>query len=237
MGSGSRGRPTMHSALKTFRFAPAGAVPASARPGHLFVFLHGSGATAQSMIPLAFRFQSRFPSAALVVPSGFRAAEADASLQQWFAMRGLNDDNRVERVNAILPRLEDLVRREQAQNGVPPRRTVLIGYSQGGTVALELAKAVPGLAGAVVAYSARFARLPREGASIASRIHLVHGADDMIVSRVHAERAARVLSALHVPVTLDIVERLGHRLSHEAACLGSLRLLQGIYEGRRATLH
>ena len=219
----------MHSALKTYRFAPAGAAPATARPGHLFVFLHGTGATAQSMIPLAFRFQSRFPSAALVVPSGFRAAEADAGLQQWFPMQGLNDDNRVERVNAILPRLEDLVRREQAQNGVPPRRTVLIGYSQGGTALAS--------SSAVVAYAARFARLPREGASIASRIHLVHGADDMIVSRVHAERAARVLSALHVPVTLDIVERLGHRLSHEAACLGSLRLLQGIYEGRRATLH
>ena len=53
-----------------------------------------------------------------MVPSGFRAAEADASLQQWFAMRGLNDDNRVERVTAILPRLEDLVRREQARHRV-----------------------------------------------------------------------------------------------------------------------
>ena len=227
----------MHSPSKTFRFAPAGAPPAAVRPGHLFVFLHGSGATAQSMIPLAFRFQSRFPSAALVVPSGFRSAEADAALQQWFPMRGLNDDNRLARVRAVLPPLEDLVRREQARTGVPPRRTVLIGYSQGGTVALELATAVPGLAGAVVSYAARYARLPRAGASIASRIHLVHGADDVIVSRVHAERAARVLSALHVPVTLDIVERLGHQLSHEAACLGSLRLLQGIYEGRRATLH
>lgn len=223
----------MPNPTKTFRFAPA----ADQAARHLFVFLHGSGATANSMIPLAFRFQSRFPSAALVVPSGFRAAEADADLQQWFPMRGLNDDNRLERVNAILPRLEDLVRREQAQHRVPPGRTVLIGYSQGGTVALETIKSVPDLAGAVVAYSARFARLPNTGANIGSRIHLVHGADDMIVSRVHAERAARVLAALHVPVTLDIVDQLGHLLSHQAASLGSLRLLQGIYEGRRATLH
>jgi phospholipase/carboxylesterase len=223
----------MPNTTKTFRFAPA----AEHAARHLFVFLHGSGATANSMIPLAFRFQSRFPSAALVVPSGFRAAEADAHLQQWFPMRGLNDDNRLERVNAILPRLEDLVRREQAQHRVPPGRTVLIGYSQGGTVALETIKSIPDLAGAVVAYSARFARLPNTGASIGSRIHLVHGADDMIVSRVHAERAARVLAALHVPVTLDIVDQLGHLLSHQAASIGSLRLLQGIYEGRRATLH
>src|SRR2546426_1665649 len=37
----------------------------------------------------------------------------------------------------------------------------------------------------------------------------------------------------HVPVTLDIVEDLGHALSHRAISLGSLRLLQGIYEGDR----
>jgi phospholipase/carboxylesterase len=104
-------------------------------------------------------------------------------------------------------------------------------------VALEAVKQLPGLAGAVVAYAARFARLPKSGTRIGSRVHLVHGEYDAIVSRVHAERAARTLAALHVPVTLDIVEDLGHALTHGAICLGSLRLLQGIYEGRRATLH
>ena len=99
-------------------------------------------------------------------------------------------------------------------------------------------KALRGLAGAVVAYSARFARLPQPGTRFDARIHLVHGAWDSVVSRVHAERAARMLAALHVPVTLDIISDLGHALSHEAVCRGSLRLLQGIYEGRRAaTLH
>ena len=93
------------------------------------------------------------------------------------------------------------------------------------------------LLAAVVAFSTRFARLPARGARIGSRIHLVHGEVDSVVSRVYAERAARVLAGLHVPVTLDIVEDLGHALSHRAISLGSLRLLQGIYEGRRATLH
>ena len=115
--------------------------------------------------------------------------------------------------------------------------TVLIGFSQGGTVALEAIKQLPGLAGAVVAYSARFAQLPLAGASISARVHLVHGEYDAIVSRVHSERAARVLAAMHTPVTLDIVAGLGHALSHHAVSLGSLRLLQGIYEGRKATLH
>jgi phospholipase/carboxylesterase len=222
---------------QVYRFGPAPEHPAR----HLFVFLHASGADARSMIPAAFKYQGRFPSAALVVPSGFASYGKDVRGndcgQQWFSTRGLTDDNRMERIAAILPRIEQLVRREQTNHRVPTERTVLIGYSQGGTVALEAVKAFPELAGAVVAYSARFAQLPQAATRMHSRIHLVHGGYDSVVSRVYAERAERVLSGLHVPVTLDIIEDLGHALTHEAICRGSLRLLQGIYERRRATLH
>jgi phospholipase/carboxylesterase len=221
------------SSGRVFRFAPT----PERSPRHLFVFLHGCGATAQSMIPIAFKFQARFPSAAMVVPSGFNPDARGGAAQDWYPTRGLNCDNHRERVASVLPDVEDLVRREQTNFGVSASRTVLIGFSQGGTVALEAVKQLPGLAGAVVAYASRFARLPKSGTRIGSRVHLVHGEHDAVVSRVHAERAARTLAALHVPVTLDIVQDLGHALTHSAICLGSLRLLQGIYEGRRATLH
>ncbi len=220
------------SSGRVFRFAPTPEHPTK----HLFVFLHGCGATAQSMIPIAFRFQARFPSAALVVPSGFDPDAHGGEAQDWYPTRGLTAENHRERVAVVLPDVEDLVRREQTNFGVAANRTVLIGFSQGGTVALELVKR-PEVAGAVVAFSSRFARLPAPGSRIGSRIHLVHGEYDSVVSRVYSERAARVLSGLHVPVTLDIVEFLGHALSHRAISLGSLRLLQGIYERRRATLH
>ena len=219
---------------KVFRFAP----PPDHRAKHLFVFLHGGGATPESMISVAFKFQARFPSAALVVPGSFDpAGDEPEGKRSPYSMMALDDDSRMERIDGILPRVEDIVRREQTNCGIGAESTVLIGFSQGGTVALEAVKRLPGLAGAVVAYSARFARLPLAGATISARVHLVHGEHDAIVSRVHPERAARVLAALHVPVTLDIVEDLGHALSHHAVSLGSLRLLQGIYEGRRATLH
>src|SRR6476660_3019921 len=220
------------SSGRVFRFAPTPDRPAR----HLFVFLHGCGATAQSMIPIAYKFQARFPSAALVVPSGFDPDARGGAAQDWYPTRGLPIDNHRERLASVLPDVEDLVRREQTNFGVTASRTVLIGFSQGGTVALEAVK-TPRLAGAVVAFSSRYASRPPRGARITPRIHLVHGEYDSVVSRVYAERAARVLAGLHVPVTLDIVEDLGHALSHRAISLGSLRLLQGIYEGRRHTIH
>ena len=220
------------SSGRVFRFAPT----PEHRINHLFVFLHGCGATAQSMVPIALQFQARFPSAALVVPSGFDPDARGGAAQDWYPTRGLNTDNHGERVAAVLPDVDDLVRREQTYFSIPATRTVLIGFSQGGTVALEAVKTA-GLVGAVVAFSSRFARLPATGSQIAARIHLVHGEYDSVVSRVYAERAARVLTGLHVPVTLDIVKDLGHSLTHHAISLGSLRLLQGIYERQRATLH
>ncbi len=223
---------------QVYRFGPASIEPSLRQPArHLFVFLHASGADARSMIPAAFKYQGRFPSAALVVPSGFSLYRKTPESKQWFSTSGLTDENRMARIAEILPRVEHLIRREQTNHRVPSERTVLIGYSQGATVALEAVKAFPELAGAVVAYSARFARLPQAGTRMDSRIHLVHGEYDSVVSRVHAERAERALAGLHVPVTLDIIQDLGHALTHEAICRGSLRLLQGIYERRRATLH
>src|SRR5258706_3424532 len=125
------------SSGRVFRFGPNGANRSGPRPTRLFVFLHGCGATAQSMIPIAFKFQARFPSAALVLPSGFDPDARGGAAQDWYPTRGLNCDNHRERVAAVLPDVEDLVRREQTNYGVPASRTVLIGFSQGGTVALE----------------------------------------------------------------------------------------------------
>src|SRR5258706_7861782 len=114
------------------------------------------------MIPIAFRFQARFPSAALVVPSGFDPGARGGVAQDWYPTRGLNADNHGARVAAVLPDVEDLVRREQTHFGVAPGRTVLIGFSQGGTVALEAVKA-PGVPGAGGALSRRLPRLPGSG--------------------------------------------------------------------------
>src|ERR1700694_6163422 len=133
------------SSGRVFRFAPTPEHPVK----RLFVFRHGGGAPAQSMIPIAFKFQARFPSAALVVPSGFNPEARGGVAQDWYPSRGLHADNHRERVAAVLPDGADLVRRGQSNFGVPSSRTVLMGFSQGGTVALEAGE-TPGIAGAVV---------------------------------------------------------------------------------------
>ena len=88
------------SSGRVFRFAPT----PERRSNHLFVFLHGCGATAQSMIPIAFKFQARFPSAALVVPSGFDPDARGGAAQDWYPTRGLNCDNHRQRGDGLFKR-------------------------------------------------------------------------------------------------------------------------------------
>src|SRR3954451_17733670 len=114
------------SSGRVFRFTPA----QEEKPKHLFVFLHGCGATAQSMIPIAFKFQARFPTAALVVPSGFDPDARGGVAQDWYPTRGLNCENHHERVAALRPDIELPVRGEQPHLGVAASRTVLVGFSQ-----------------------------------------------------------------------------------------------------------
>ena len=118
---------------QVYRFGPAPKQPAR----HLFVFLHASGADARSMIPAAFKYQGRFPSAALVVPSGFARYGKDVRSasrgQQWFSTKDLTDDNRMARVSAILP---VYFARTAARTMPAHEATALWGYASAAALAL-----------------------------------------------------------------------------------------------------
>src|SRR6266542_594373 len=110
---------------------------------------------------------------------------------------------------AMVPKLAQLVIAAQHHFGVGSPSTALIGYSQGGIVALEAAQLEPPLAGRVVAIAARYARLP-ERAPAATVLHLAHGKDDSVVPARFAVEAATRLVALGGDVTADIVPGIGH---------------------------
>ncbi|MBL8350523.1 MAG: esterase [Burkholderiaceae bacterium] len=194
-------------------------LPAAGRAEQLMILLHGWGAGAAAMAPLAQALRVEFPQAALLAPEGFEAAEglddgAPAG-RQWFAMRGadgpLSDANRPARVAAVLPRLAGWVRAAQAATGVGPAATALVGFSQGAVVALELAQLHDGLAGRVLSFAGRYATLP-ERALAQTTLHFFHGADDAVIPAAQARLAMQRLAALHGDATIDIASGVGHEL-------------------------
>ncbi len=183
-------------------------LPRAGAPSPLYIHLHGAGATALAMTPVADRFAQAWPQAAHLMPDGFEASDLEARGRQWFSIVGIDEANRPQRVAAVLPRLAAFVRDAQATIGVDAPATALVGFSQGAILALEFAQAHAALVGRVVAIAGRYAALP--GAAPGAVIHLVHGKEDPVVPARHCIDAARRLIALGADVTADVVPGIGH---------------------------
>ncbi|EHR71944.1 putative esterase [Burkholderiales bacterium JOSHI_001] len=181
-------------------------------PEQLILLLHGVGASAQGMAPLAQFFRQNFPRAAIVAADGFDPFDMAPVGRQWFSVQGVDEVNRVERVAAVLPRLSAWVKATQDRLRVGPAATALVGFSQGAILALELVSQHDGLAGRVLAFAGRYAQLPMH-APQATTLHLFHGEADAVIPVQHARTAIERLAARHGDATLDIASGVGHEIA------------------------
>lgn len=192
--------------------------PAQGQPERLFLYLHGAGTNALGMKPLAEGFASSFRRAVHVVAEGPQPHDRGGSGgagRQWYPTIDLGDHNRSARVAAGLPAVAAIVRAAQTAYGIAPADTVLIGFSQGAIMALELVQAQPaesGIAGAVVAFAGRLANPARHGAP-GTRIHLLHGLNDTVIPHTFSEAEVRELTAQGAAVTLDLLPDTGHTMT------------------------
>ncbi len=197
----------MIDAAATHRWAP----PAGARPEQLMILLHGAGGDAGTLAPLAEALHQAFPQALLLALQAAAPFEGAGPGRQWFSLQDLTEANRPERVAAVLPAVRQAVQEAQQASGVGPAATALVGFSQGAILALELSALEDGLAGRVLAFAGRYARLP-ERAPQYTTIHLFHGADDAVIPAVQARAAMQRLGELQGDATIDIASRVGHAL-------------------------
>jgi len=189
----------------------------AARAEQLILLYHGVGGEAAQMAPLGELLAGQFPQAFIV--SVQAPHECDfASGWQWFSVRDITDANRPERVAAAMPTFVDAITRWQQTAGVNAEATALIGFSQGGIMALESTKNRAPLAGRVVALGSRFAALP-EVAIRGTTFHLLHGKEDAVMPYAHTVAAAERLVALGCDVTADVIPFIGHSVDLDMVSL------------------
>ncbi len=200
-------------------------------PRRLLVFLHGAGSRPEEFAPVAVSWQLKFPGATAAILQGLQPSPARDGLD-WFDARGVAAD-RVERVERATQRVARRVRSLQRAAEVSNAETVLVGFSQGATMALELARAFPELASIVVAYAGRLASPIRDEERVPATIHLIHGELDSLVPAVHARQALRGLRAIGADVTLDVTAEGTHSIGQDMIILGTTRVMQTVFRGRR----
>lgn len=190
-----------------------------ARPpgaAQLVLLFHGVGSSAAHLVPLGEAIAQARPDAMVVSVQGPHPSTLGSG-REWFSVVGITEQNRPERIAAVMPLFRETVAHWQQASGLAPSATVLVGFSQGAILALEAtqveAQAVQ--AGRVIALAGRFAQ-PVRRAPTGLRFHLVHGEQDGVVPTGYSVEAARALKVLGGEATLDLLPGLGHGIDARA---------------------
>ena len=107
------------------------------KPQQLFLLLHGWGADANDLVPLGQRLAEAFPASTVVSLEAPEHAGGVGGFE-WFSLTGISDENRVERLAAVLPAFRDEVRAWQSRTGASAASTAIVGFSQGAIMALRV---------------------------------------------------------------------------------------------------
>lgn len=201
----------------THRSQALALLPAEGKPELLFLLLHGAGADASQMRPLAQALHAQYPQAAVLSlngPEPYDAIPGGGSGWQWYSLTGANDDNHAARIDAALPDFIATVRSWAAQFDLPWQRVALAGFSQGAVLALEAVQVELELAGRVLAFSGAYATMPGHAPPQVS-VHILHGLQDGTLPSQDQIAAAKRLVQLGGDVTADILPDIGHELHDE----------------------
>lgn len=177
-------------------------------PAELVLMFHGVGADADDLEPLGHALAAAWPQAWIVSVRAPFAADLGRG-RQWFSVREVTEANRPARVAAVMPGFVDTVTRWHAATGLDAKATTLLGFSQGGILALQSATAPTALSARVIAIATRFAQTPGQVCPDTA-IHLMHGDADPVMPVRLAVEGEAALRALGATVTLDRFPGLGH---------------------------
>jgi phospholipase/carboxylesterase len=194
--------------MTTLRIKPANG-PAQA----LVLLLHGVGASAQSMAPLARALAARLPGVTVVTPDGTYPFDLGSAGRQWFSVAGVTEDNRRARVAAALPDIEALLDQECELAGVSRDRAAVVGFSQGAILTLHLAASSDRPPAVAVALAGRLAAGPVHiGRGPRPAVFISHGANDAVMAVADGRRAAAALADLGCDAEFELIPGHGHSI-------------------------
>jgi predicted esterase len=185
------------------------------------VMVHGRGATAESILEL--RHEWGHPELAYVAPQA-----ADCS---WYPYRFLAPEEQNEPgLSSGLARIGEALAELEAA-GIPPERTILLGFSQGACLTLSFAArnarrygGVAGLSGALIGPPGS----PRNyaGSLAGTPVFLGCSDRDPHIPRPSVDETAEVMGRMGAVVTERIYPAMGHTVNAE-----EMEIVRGMIEG------
>ena len=174
-------------------------IETAANPRHAVIWLHGLGADGHDFEPIVPQLvRPEWPALRFVFPHApVRPISLNGGLpmRAWYDIAGFDLAQRQDEagIRASIGAVEALIARE-VQRGVPVANIVLIGFSQGGAIALAAGLRHANRLAAIIALStylpiAEVTAGERHAANAATAIFMGHGAFDPVVPQYLGERS------------------------------------------------
>lgn len=178
------------------------------------ILLHGRGATAQDILMLGRELD--LPGVAYVAPQ--------AANQTWYPNRFWAPlESNEPWLSSALGVVDDLFAQLKAA-GIPPERTLILGFSQGACLALEYAVrnarrygGVAGLSGALIGPPGIVR--PQPGSFDGTRVFLGCGETDFHIPKESVQAAADLYERMGAKVTLRLYPNEGHAVNLDEIAL------------------
>ena len=126
-------------------------------PSRLILLYHGVGSRPESMMTLGRWFADNLDRAMVIaVAAPFRFDMGEGL--QWFSIRGVTEENRIGRIEEVMPLFAENIHKWQQEANLGAEDTSIIGFSQGAIMSLSSTQLVTEpLARQVISLSGRFA--------------------------------------------------------------------------------
>jgi phospholipase/carboxylesterase len=187
-------------------------------PDWVIVFVHGYGADGADLLGLAEPLAPHLPDVAFYAPDAPEPCAGNPVGRQWFPIPWLDGSTQAAAETSMARSAADLdafIDRVLADEGLPPERLVLFGFSQGTMMCLQTAPRRPEPVAAIVGFSGRLLGPERLAAEVVSRppVLLVHGDADEVVPPESLPEAASALEDAGFDVAVYVMQGTGHGIA------------------------
>ena len=184
----------------------------------LIIFFHGWGSNGDDLIQLAPFFAKDFPSAYFLSPNGPEECPQNPfGGKQWFGL-DFNSDGSIDRSNMpekvafAAEHANKYIKYWQNKLSLSNEKTILIGFSQGSMLSLEIG--TNKLLGGLLCYSGSFIEKNRP-LTKNHKIMLIHGDSDDVIPVQSMIKAKASLENLGAKVESHISVNVGHSIDEE----------------------
>lgn len=192
----------------------------------LVLFLHGYGSNGEDLLEIGRIWQPSLEHTAFLSPNAIEPFEGNpfGNSYQWFGLSDFTPLNVRAGLDKARPHLNRFIKQVLADYRLLPSDLILVGFSQGTILALEMLFSISRLGG-IIGYSGAF--YPPINATLSSPppVLLVHGTTDVVVSYAMMQTAQTHLRQLGVNVMTKTCPGLGHSID-EAGLMAGLDFIK-----------